>query len=97
VWTGEQALERGLVDMLGGIEVATNEAAELAELDEYSVIAYNTNKDFLTKYLEDKMDEMKVGVVKNLLGEKFDIFKKLYNSRPQEGIQAILPLELENM
>jgi len=97
VWTGEQALEKGLVDKLGGINTAIEEAAELAELDDYSVIAYNTNKDFLTQLLEDKLDEIKFSVVKNMLGEKFDLFKVLYNSKPQEGIQAIMPLELQGI
>jgi len=33
VWTGEQALERGLVDQLGGLRAALDEARELAGLD----------------------------------------------------------------
>jgi protease-4 len=32
VWTGRQALERGLVDELGGIEAAVRKARELAGL-----------------------------------------------------------------
>jgi protease-4 len=32
VWTGRQALERGLVDQLGGLDVAVAEAASLAKL-----------------------------------------------------------------
>jgi protease-4 len=34
VWTGRQALERGLVDELGGLEEAISKARELAKLDE---------------------------------------------------------------
>jgi protease-4 len=34
VWTGRQALERGLVDELGGLEEAITKARELAKLDE---------------------------------------------------------------
>jgi protease-4 len=33
VWTGQQALERGLVDELGGLDTALAKAAELAELE----------------------------------------------------------------
>lgn len=33
VWSGEQALERGLIDGLGGLEAATARAAELAGLE----------------------------------------------------------------
>jgi protease-4 len=34
VWTGQQALENGLVDELGGLDVALAKARELAKLDE---------------------------------------------------------------
>ena len=37
VWTGEQALERNLVDELGGLEDAIAKAKELAELGENDV------------------------------------------------------------
>ncbi|MBM3976730.1 MAG: signal peptide peptidase SppA [Planctomycetes bacterium] len=37
VWTGAQALERGLVDEIGGVEQALTKAAALAKLDEYEV------------------------------------------------------------
>ncbi len=33
VWTGAQALERGLVDVIGGFDVAVNEARSLAGID----------------------------------------------------------------
>ena len=37
VWQGDKALELGLVDALGDLEVAIEKAAELAELDSWSV------------------------------------------------------------
>lgn len=45
VWLGQQALERGLVDKLGGMQTAIDEAARLAELDDYrlSVVGDDTN------------------------------------------------------
>ncbi|MDD4516103.1 signal peptide peptidase SppA [Massilibacteroides sp.] len=97
VWTGEQALERGLVDKLGNVGTAIETAAELAELEDYSVFAYNANKDFFTELLEKQLDEMKINLIKNTLGEKFELFKVLYNAKPQEGIQALSPIELQGM
>ncbi|GHA93345.1 protease [Algimonas arctica] len=38
VWTGEQALERGLVDELGGFETALRAAKRFAELDEDAAV-----------------------------------------------------------
>ncbi len=40
VWTGRQALERGLVDQLGGLEKAVAEAASLAKLDKDYPVRY---------------------------------------------------------
>ena len=38
IWTGQQALELGLVDELGGLDSAINSAAELAAINDYEVI-----------------------------------------------------------
>lgn len=40
VWTGQQALERGLVDQMGGLESAIQRARELAELDDKATAFY---------------------------------------------------------
>ena len=37
IWTGQQALENGLVDQLGGLNEAITVAAELAGIEDYSV------------------------------------------------------------
>lgn len=54
VWTGTQALERGLVDELGGVDVALAKAAELAELpgDDYGVVRLPAHKTFIEILLE---------------------------------------------
>ncbi len=46
VWTGKQALERGLVDQLGGLDNAVAEAASLAKL----------GKDYPVRYEEAPLD-----------------------------------------
>jgi protease IV len=40
VWTGDQALQRGLVDQLGGLDAAVAEAADLAKLDKNYPVRY---------------------------------------------------------
>ena len=56
VWTGTQALERGLVDELGGIDTALAKAAELAELDSYGVATFPKQKTFMELLQEDLAD-----------------------------------------
>ena len=53
VWTGEQALERGLVDALGSTNDAIAAAAELASLDSYGVVRLPKSKSFLEQLMEE--------------------------------------------
>lgn len=68
VWTGNQALSLGLVDKLGGIDTAVELAAEIAELEDYSVSEYPAQKDFFTQLLEESMGGAKVRFLKGILG-----------------------------
>ncbi|MGB1020683.1 MAG: signal peptide peptidase SppA, partial [Flavobacteriaceae bacterium] len=40
VWTGKEALENGLIDGLGGLETALEEAAAMANIEKYTQMAY---------------------------------------------------------
>jgi protease-4 len=53
VWTGEQALERGLVDSLGGLDVAITKAAELAELTDWRLEKLPRQRTFFETVMED--------------------------------------------
>ena len=92
VWTGEQALERGLVDQLGGLDEAIKEAAILANLTEYSVQEAEESKDFFTKFMEKQMEEMKVSIVKSVIGEEqFKLYSTIKQAEAQSGIMARMP------
>jgi protease-4 len=95
VWTGEQALERGLVDELGGLDRAVEVAAELSEMTEYNIVHVSGSKDFLTDLLEKQLDGLKLSIVKNMLGEEFEQVKKLHDIRSNKGILARLPYDIE--
>ncbi|WP_102407278.1 signal peptide peptidase SppA [Parabacteroides bouchesdurhonensis] len=98
VWTGEQALERGLVDQIGGMDVAIKEAATLAELTDYSVTVADGPKDFITKFLEKKMDEAKVSMVKSMLGEEqFNLFMSIQRAKTESGIIARMPFDISGL
>lgn len=45
VWTGQQALDRGLVDALGGLQEAVNAAKQLAKLGDSAVVRYIENEE----------------------------------------------------
>jgi protease IV len=58
VWTGRQALDRGLVDELGGLDRAVAVAAEKAGVDVNTVrlVRYPERKGFLDELLEELTD-----------------------------------------
>lgn len=95
VWTGEQAKERGLVDELGGIETALETAAQLADLTDYSVTQVSGSKDFLQELINKQLSEVKLSMIKSVLGEEYDYFKTLQTIRTHAGIQARLPYDLK--
>ena len=94
VWTGEQALARGLVDELGGLDTAIKVAAELAGLSDYKVTVSDAPKDFLTKFMEKQLDEAKVSIAKSVMGQKeFELFSKIRQAETEEGILARMPFD----
>lgn len=95
VWTGEQALEIGLVDKLGGLDDAIKEAAALAELSDYAVTTADGPKDFFTKFLEKKIDETKVSIVKNMLGDQYELFNTIQKAKTEQGIIARMPFDVK--
>jgi protease-4 len=97
VWTGEQALERGLVDETGDLNRAIEVAAELAGLTDYSVKTVLASSDPFTEYLKKQMSEMRTSVIKNALGEDLELFRILQTVRHASGIQARLPYDFKTL
>lgn len=60
VWTGEQALERKLVDQLGTLPDAVAKAAELAALEDYAVQLVPRPKTFFEQ-LSEEMEKGNIG------------------------------------
>jgi len=56
VWSGQQALDNGLVDELGGLDAALAKAAELAEIEDYGILFLPKHKDFFELLMEDLKD-----------------------------------------
>jgi protease-4 len=70
VWTGNQALDLGLVDAIGGIDLALKTAAELAEIEDYSIGEYPVQKDFFTQLLTESLGGAKLRIVEGIVGKE---------------------------
>lgn len=64
VWTGAQALERGLVDKLGGLKDAIAIAAEKAGVEEYRIKEYPEKEDFMTRLMKSTMESSQMRLVR---------------------------------
>lgn len=96
VWTGEQAKEKGLVDVLGTFEDAVSIAAAKANLgDDYKLRYYPESKPFFEKLMEDLGQQAKVEIVKSETGELYPYLKSIEKIKSLRGVQARMPYELE--
>lgn len=98
VWTGSQALERGLVDEIGGLEKAMNYAAEQAGLEEFRVREYPKQEDPFKKILEDLGASATLEtVLKTELGEQYELYQKVKELKKvanMKGVQLRMPYEI---
>ncbi|MDR0864166.1 MAG: signal peptide peptidase SppA [Candidatus Symbiothrix sp.] len=92
VWTGNQALKLGLVDEIGGIDVAIKEAAGLAGISDYSLGEYPVQKDFFTSLMENSSESVSERMTQGLMGKETYEQKKMLNAwQNYDYRQAIMP------
>lgn len=94
VWTGADAKEIGLVDLLGGIEMAMDLAREKAGLDEYRLVKFPELKSPLDFLMNAKKEAMAEQLMKEQLGEHYDIFLQYKRAMGMKGIQMRMPFDL---
>lgn len=96
VWAGADALKIGLVDALGNIDDAIAKAAELANLDTYKLTYYPKKKDFWTKLMEKSSGDNNIqAVIRQELGDQYYIYQGLKQLQNAEGVQALMPLQIQ--
>ncbi len=97
VWLGSAALELGLVDGLGGLYDAIDEAARLADLDDYKVRYDIEDLSWFDKLL--KMSSSEIGAMINtkffMSPEEQMLRKHLVEIHRRSGIVALPPYNIE--
>lgn len=96
VWLGQDAQRIGLVDQLGGVEVALRKAAQLAKLTQWHSSAYPVLPDYLSQLLDlpgaargNYLDEQ----MRQSLGAYYEPFALIRDLQAQNPVQARLPFE----
>jgi protease-4 len=95
VWTGNQAKERGLVDVLGGLDTAIDIAAgKIGSGDDYRVVYYPENKPWFESIMEDFGKNVRIGFLKQELKENYIIYQQVEKLKSYRGIQARMPQDI---
>ena len=97
VWTGADAVNIGLVDELGGLDLALKYAAEAADIQEYSIKEFPVFEKDLDKMLEDfGLAKTKETILKEELGEEnYKILKEIKSMSQKKGVQLLFPFSTE--
>lgn len=98
VWAGSDALELGLIDMYGGLNRSIEVAAEMAGLETYRVESLPRLEDPMTvimKQLTGGSLARTDRILRRELGESYRHYRKIQEIRNLQGIQAIMPYDIE--
>lgn len=95
VWSGINALENGLVDVLGGLNTAIDIAAEKAKLENYKIVEYPKFEDPIEKLLRSLTMEVRTRHIKKELGEYYKYLQDLKELATSQNIQMRLPYSLD--
>ncbi len=99
VWSGKEAIDKGLVDVLGGLEDAINNAAQLADVKDYKIKNYpNYKKEFKDVFggFSPFAKVNKEEILKEALGnEQYRLYKEINQFKDLKGIQARMPYAIE--
>ena len=94
VWTGDQALRHGLVDVLGGFDTAIGIAAEKAGIsDDYRLRYYPPQQSFMDVLLGN--EDMSEQILAEELGQLYPFIREVKQLERLKGTQARLPYVLE--
>ena len=93
VWTGEQALGIGLVDKLGNLDDAIKAAAELAEVEKYTVGRYPAPEPWYMGLLDKSSNDYMEGQMRAALGEYYPAFALIRRIGKMDPIQARMPFD----
>lgn len=93
VWSGSDAQKIGLVDVLGGLDIAIDFAAQKANIEEYQIVEYPEKKDFLTLFVEE-LSSSGMSFFSKDCGVEMHYMNLLKNLKKMDRVQALLPYDV---
>jgi protease-4 len=94
VWTGENAIEHNLVDVMGGLNKAIDIASEKAGLELYRIKELPEKLSPIEELLKNMKNEAKAYMTESLLGINYKQVEMINNLKKMDPIQARLPYDI---
>lgn len=95
VWTGTQAKERGLVDVLGGMDTAIEiAAAKIGAGDDYRVVYFPETKPWFEEFMTTFSDQVQARVLQAQLGDQYPLYQKVQKLKNYQGVQVRMPQDI---
>ena len=94
VWSGINARELGLVDVLGGLSTAIDIAAEKSGIDSYRIVELPKLEDAFTQVMKELTGDIRERIIRQELSEQYNHYRYLKNLLKSDRIQARLPFEI---
>ncbi|MCF8331464.1 MAG: signal peptide peptidase SppA [Bacteroidales bacterium] len=95
IWSGIDAMENGLVDQIGGLDMAIEEAAKMADIEDFQVEEYPELKNPFEEFFGNFGSGMKTKILKQELGATYRYYDYLKNISEMEPVQARIPFQYE--
>lgn len=98
VWLGAHAKELGLVDEMGGLQVAIDKAAELADISDAYYVNYGSTKtDYFAELFASKSTSDFTARLRAffLSSEERELMHQIGRATRSAGVQARLPYEIQ--
>jgi len=94
IWSGLDAKKLGLVDELGGLQLAIEIAAKKAKLSKYRVVYKPIQKEFLQQLLESS-NSVSTSILERELGESYMYINYIQSIKNMKGVQARVPFVID--
>ncbi len=93
IWSGIDAEKIGLVDTLGGLDLAIQIAADESDIKDYRILEYPAQKEAFDRILDLLTSDVKGKIDLFDLGEPLNKVYKISEALKYSGIQTRLPFE----
>ncbi|HJZ39028.1 MAG TPA: signal peptide peptidase SppA [Bacteroidales bacterium] len=94
VWSGNNALDLGLVDVIGGLNTSIDIAARKANLENYRIIELPKLEDPFTQIMKELSQDFSERIIRKELGANYKYYRYMKQIISGDRIQARIPFEL---